>query len=93
MEPVVVLRDVVKRFRTAQRTITALEGLSAEIEAGRITGLVGPDGAGKTTLMRLLTGLLKPEFGLDPCPRHRCGGRGAAHPVEHRLHAATLRTL
>ncbi len=63
MEPVVVLRDVVKRFRTAQRTITALEGLSAEIEAGRITGLVGPDGAGKTTLMRLLTGLLKPESG------------------------------
>jgi ABC-2 type transport system ATP-binding protein len=63
MEPVVVLRDVVKQFSTAERTITALEGLSAEIEAGRITGLVGPDGAGKTTLMRLLTGLFRPESG------------------------------
>jgi len=46
-----------------KRTIEALDGLSAEVEVGRITGLVGPDGAGKTTLMRLLTGLLCPDSG------------------------------
>jgi ABC-2 type transport system ATP-binding protein len=61
--PVIELRDVHKRFAAAGRTITALDGLTAEVGAGRITGLVGPDGAGKTTLMRLLTGLLAPDAG------------------------------
>ena len=42
---------------------TALQGLSAQIKRGLITGLVGPDGAGKTTLMRLLAGLMKPSAG------------------------------
>jgi len=61
--PVIELRDVHKRFAVGERAITALDGLSAEIKAARITGLVGPDGAGKTTLMRLLTGLLRPDLG------------------------------
>ncbi len=41
----------------------ALAELSAEIRPGRVTGLVGPDGAGKTTLIRLLAGLLLPAAG------------------------------
>jgi drug efflux transport system ATP-binding protein len=61
--PVIELSGVTKRFAAGGRTVTALTDLSATIEAGRITGLVGPDGAGKTTLMRLLTGLVKPESG------------------------------
>lgn len=53
----------------------ALSGVTAAIEPGRITGLVGPDGAGKTTFVRLLAGLLAPSggmvavFGLDPVRR------------------------
>ncbi|MCX5869859.1 MAG: ATP-binding cassette domain-containing protein [Deltaproteobacteria bacterium] len=49
----------------------ALSALSATIRPGIVTGLVGPDGAGKTTLMRLMTALLLPSsgsltvFGLD----------------------------
>lgn len=43
--------------------VHALRDLSAEIHYGRLTGLVGPDGAGKTTLMRILTGLLVPDAG------------------------------
>jgi drug efflux transport system ATP-binding protein len=62
--PVIDLRNVSKRFAAGQRKITALEGLSAKVGSARITGLVGPDGAGKTTLMRLLTGLLRPDSGL-----------------------------
>jgi ABC-2 type transport system ATP-binding protein len=41
----------------------ALDGVSMAIEPGRITGLVGPDGAGKTTLIRILAGLMAPTSG------------------------------
>ena len=43
--------------------VTALEGLSLSIAAGEVFGLVGPDGAGKSTTMRLLTGILQPTAG------------------------------
>ena len=41
----------------------ALHKISAEIKPGNMTGIVGPDGAGKTTLIRLLVGLLHPHEG------------------------------
>jgi ABC-2 type transport system ATP-binding protein len=43
--------------------LIAIDNLSLEIEEGEIFGLVGPDGAGKTTTMRLLTGILDPTSG------------------------------
>jgi len=43
--------------------VTALAGISAELPSGLILGLVGPDGAGKTTLIRLLAGLMEPTAG------------------------------
>ena len=43
--------------------ITAVDDLSFEVAEGEIFGLVGPDGAGKTTTMRLLTGILDPTSG------------------------------
>jgi ABC-2 type transport system ATP-binding protein len=42
----------------------ALNGVSADLEGGRLHGLIGPDAAGKTTLIRTLIGLLKPDSGL-----------------------------
>ena len=51
--------NVCKRFDEVE----ALAGISAEIQAGHITGLVGPDGAGKTTLMRMLAALMTPSSG------------------------------
>ena len=42
---------------------TALDGITATILAGEFTGVVGPDGADKTTLLRLLAGLLRPGGG------------------------------
>lgn len=53
------LDQVVKRFGAVQ----ALAGVSAELRGGRLTGLVGPDGAGKTTLMRMMAGLMSPDAG------------------------------
>src|SRR5499427_67883 len=58
--PLVRAQGLTKRFREGA---PALDGISAEISAAAITGLVGPDGAGKTTLIRLMTGLLEAEEG------------------------------
>ncbi len=58
---VVTAEGLFKRFENAGAA--ALENLSFRIEAGKITGLVGPDGAGKTTLIRMLAGLLHPTQG------------------------------
>jgi ABC-2 type transport system ATP-binding protein len=43
--------------------LAAVDNLNLQIEQGEIFGLVGPDGAGKTTTMRLLTGILEPTAG------------------------------
>ncbi len=58
-EPVIQAIDLTRRFGD----LTALEGLNLEIERGEIFGLVGPDGAGKTTTLRLLCGLMDPTSG------------------------------
>jgi ABC-type multidrug transport system ATPase subunit len=60
-QALVVAEDVTKRF--AAGAAPAIDHLSAQIEPGRVTGLVGPDAAGKTTLMRLIAGLLLPNEG------------------------------
>lgn len=44
-------------------TVKALDGISLEVNEGEIYGIVGPDGAGKTTLMRLLTSIMIPTEG------------------------------
>lgn len=43
--------------------VTALQGLSLQVEAGAIYGFLGPNGAGKTTTLRILSGLAKPDRG------------------------------
>jgi len=52
-------RDVSKTFGQ----IAALRGLSLTIEPGRIYGLLGPNGSGKTTFIRCVAGLVKPDDG------------------------------
>lgn len=60
-ESLVEIDAVEKRFAPGERL--ALDGVTARIEPGQILGIVGPDGAGKTTLMRLMAGLLVPTAG------------------------------
>jgi ABC-2 type transport system ATP-binding protein len=59
LENVISIRDI---YKTYGDTI-ALENINIEISKGIIFGFVGPDGAGKTTLIRILCGLLKPDSG------------------------------
>ncbi|WP_072567904.1 ATP-binding cassette domain-containing protein [Enterobacter sp. SA187] len=55
------LSGLVKRFAGMDKP--AVARLDCGIASGYVTGLVGPDGAGKTTLMRMLAGLMKPDEG------------------------------
>ena len=55
----VVVEGLVKRFGP----VVAVDGVSLAVRAGELFGLIGPDGAGKTTLFRVLTTLLLPDAG------------------------------
>jgi ABC-2 type transport system ATP-binding protein len=57
--PAIRFDGLTRRFGRTE----ALKGISGEIMPGRLTGIVGPDGAGKTTLMRILAGLMDPTSG------------------------------
>ncbi|MBO4956594.1 MAG: ABC transporter ATP-binding protein [Rickettsiales bacterium] len=59
MEEIVIVNNLTKQFEDN----IAINNISFSIKKGDIVGLVGPDGAGKTTLIRLLIGLLKPTSG------------------------------
>jgi len=58
-------KSVIKAVNLTRKfnKMTAVNGLNLDIPEGEIFGLVGPDGAGKTTTMRLLTGILDPTSG------------------------------
>jgi ABC-2 type transport system ATP-binding protein len=56
-------RGVSKQFLAGGRTVHALRNVNLTVRRGQVTGLIGPDGAGKTTLMRLAVGLLAPDEG------------------------------
>ncbi len=51
--------NLVRKFGS----VTAINGLTLDISKGEIFGLVGPDGAGKSTVMRILAGILEPTSG------------------------------
>ena len=59
--PVARAEGVTKRFNNSAQA--ALDSVSIAIEPGAMTGLVGPGGAGKTTLIRVLAGLIEPDAG------------------------------
>jgi ABC-2 type transport system ATP-binding protein len=55
----VEIRDLHKRFGS----VNAVNGLSFDVEPGRVTGFLGPNGAGKSTTLRALLGLIRPTEG------------------------------
>ena len=66
VESIVIATDLNKTFKAEQKgldDVQALQGINMQIKAGQLTALVGPDGAGKTTFLRLIAGLYEPTTG------------------------------
>src|SRR3954454_5353549 len=61
--PAAVCRDVVKTYRTATESVTALDGVTLAVPRARVTVVVGPSGSGKTALLRLLACIDRPDSG------------------------------
>src|SRR5262245_26646272 len=62
--PALIGRNIRKSFlREGDQAVNALDGVSLEVAHGGLTALVGPDGAGKTTLIRLAAGLMTKDSG------------------------------
>src|SRR5581483_335192 len=59
MAAIIETRDLTRRFDS----VTAVDHLTLTVSEGEIFGLVGPDGAGKTTTLRMLCGLMDPTEG------------------------------
>ena len=55
--------EVSKRYGESDTAVEALRGVSLEVEAGRLTAIMGPSGSGKSTLMHILAGLDRPSAG------------------------------
>ena len=59
----VSIKNIVKRYGSKKNVVEALKGISFEVNKGELFGIIGPDGAGKTSLFRILTTLLLADSG------------------------------
>ena len=82
----------VENLEVAYGMIKAIKGVSFEVNAGEVIALIGANGAGKTTILHTVTGLLSPQAGsivfegveLTKIPAHKIVGMGMAHIPEGR---------
>src|SRR5919107_5306524 len=89
----------VQNFEVCYGVISALQGVSIDIDRGEIVTLIGGNGAGKTTLLRTISGLLRPKQGravldgghdLTKLPAHEIVRLGVSHAPEGRQIFANL---
>jgi len=59
----IIIRDVIKVYRTGKSEVIALRGFDADIETGEFVAIMGPSGCGKTTLLNIIGGLDLPTAG------------------------------
>ncbi|MGB8194551.1 MAG: ABC transporter ATP-binding protein, partial [Chitinophagaceae bacterium] len=59
----VSVHEIIKNYGKPKQPVKALQGISFDVAKGELFGLIGPDGAGKTSLFRILTTLLLPDGG------------------------------
>jgi len=86
-EPLLALEGVSKAFAGVQ----AVRGVSLDVPAGAVVGIMGPNGSGKTTLFNLIAGVFRPDGGrirfrgqdVTGLPPHRRCARGVARTFQH----------
>lgn len=86
--PRLAFREVTKRYVSGDETVTAVDRLRLELQAGELVALFGPSGSGKSTLLKIAAAVLVPDAGavlVDGCDVTRLGPKAAA--------AYRLRTL
>lgn len=91
----------VKNLVVNYGVITALQGISLRVDAGEIVTLIGANGAGKTTALRTISGLLKARGGdvvfegrsITNMPAHELVKLGIAHVPEGRMVFANLTVM
>ncbi|HLP76474.1 MAG TPA: ABC transporter ATP-binding protein [Candidatus Paceibacterota bacterium] len=91
----------IKNLEVSYGAINALHGISFRVEAGSIVTLIGSNGAGKTTALKTISGLLKPRAGeilfngqnIAGMPPHQIVKRGLSQVPEGRMVFANLTVL
>src|SRR5574340_1588732 len=61
--PIVEIKQVIKRFPVGDTEITILRGVSFQVQTGEFLSIVGPSGNGKSTLLNMITGIDRPTSG------------------------------
>jgi putative ABC transport system ATP-binding protein len=62
-QPIIEIKDVVKRFPIGDTEIAILKGISLHVRKGEFVSIVGPSGNGKSTLLNMITGIDRPSEG------------------------------
>lgn len=91
----------VKDLQVYYGMIQAIKGISFEVNKGEVIALIGANGAGKTTILHTITGLLSPKTGavlyngtdITKCPGHKIVSMGMAHVPEGRRVFTNLTVL
>jgi branched-chain amino acid transport system ATP-binding protein len=91
----------IKNLAVSYGAINALHGISLSVEKGKIVTLIGSNGAGKSTTLRAISGLIKPKSGeisyegksLVGLPAHEIVKRGLCHVPEGRMIFANLTVM
>jgi len=91
----------IKNLSVSYGAISALHGISLSVSDGKIVTLIGANGAGKTTALKTISGLLKPKSGeivyngkdISNLPPHQIVARGISHVPEGRMIFANLTVL
>lgn len=89
MKPVLSLRGISKSFPG----VKALQGVQLDLFAGQVTALIGENGAGKSTIVKVLTGIYQPEEGsieIDGAPARFSGPQDAARAGVTAIHQETV---
>jgi branched-chain amino acid transport system ATP-binding protein len=91
----------IKDLHVCYGGISALQGISLKVERGKIVTLVGANGAGKSTTLRTVSGIVKPKSGsilfegdeIGGLPAHKIVARGIAQSPEGRMVFANLTVM